>query len=435
MKKPGWIRAAAIGAAVAVMAGAAPISVLAQDEATELTIWSHWVEPDKKAWIEEVIADYTAENPNVTINIEWYGDKADLYTQLNAANQAGGENAPDIHTLDFRPLGHIPQQLNGWLLNLDQGLDTSHWDEGLLGAGTYDGGIWGLPIEAFGIWVWYDKTVFDDWGIQIPEDGRVDQALFDQIVAKAKENDMLVFGQGVQNLTNFAAHYPIGVALNMAGKDEVAAAVISGEKPYNDPAFVEALQVAVDQIHTDGFFNKDVPTLTLNEGAGLFFNRKAAMTAEGSWLPGWYKGQADDGAAPADVDLQIMRFPIFDGAVDDGVVQWGAGSGWGASAFTKHPDTVIDFFNFMSTPERAFKWIEMTDVPTGMVTEIPESASDLVRTQLAWQKDGPAISPAIYQVPAGDEEVAWNEGMVRFFADPNYTAQEFLDMMQSIREG
>ena len=46
----------------------------------------------------------------------------------------------------------------------------------------------------------------------------------------------------------------------------------------------------------------------------------------------------------------------------------------------------------------------------------------------------PAISPAIYQVPALDEEVAWNEGMVRFFADPNYTAQEFLDMMQDLRE-
>ena len=69
-----------------------------------------------------------------------------------------------------------------------------------------------------------------------------------------------------------------------------------------------------------------------------------------------------------------------------------------------------------------------------MMADIPETASELVRTQLAWQADGPAISPAIYQVPALDEEVAWNEGMVRFFADSNYTAQEFLDMMQDLRE-
>lgn len=434
MNKPGWMRAAVIGTAVALTAGLVPAGVFAQDEPVELTVWSHWGEPGKKQWIEEVIDDYTAEHPDVSVNIEWYGDKGDLYTQLNAANQAGGENAPDIHTVDFRPLGYIPQQLNGWLLDLDSELDTSHWDEGLLGAGSYDDGIWGLPIEAFGIWVWYDKNLFDSWGIEIPEDGRIDQATFDEIVAKAQENGMTVFGQGVQNLNNFAAHYPMGIALNEAGKDTVRDAVITGDKPYNDPAMVEALQVAVDQIQTDGFFNPDVPTLTLDEGAGLFFNGKAAMTVEGSWLPGWYRGQVADGAAPDDLDLKIARFPIFDGAVDDGVVQWGAGSGWAASAFTEHPDVVVDLFNFMSTPERAFRWIELTDVPTGMLTEIPETASELVRTQLAWQKDGPAISPAIYQVPALDEEVAWNEGMVRFFADPNYTAQEFLDGMQQLRE-
>jgi hypothetical protein len=182
------------------------------------------------------------------------------------------------------------------------------------------------------------------------------------------------------------------------------------------------------------WFNQDVPTLTLHEGANKFFNREAALTVEGSWLPGWLRGLQDDGAAPEDVDLQIMRFPYLEGAVDDGVVQWGAGSGWAASVFTEHPEVVVDFFNFMSTPERAFRWIEMTDVPSGMVTEIPESASALVRTQLSWQADGPAISPAIYQVPAGEEEIAWNEGMVRFFADPNYTAQEFLDNMQRLRE-
>lgn len=408
-----------------------PTTVVAE-EPIELTLWSHWGESGKGDWIEATIAAYEEQNPNVTIKVEWYGDKADLYTQLNAANQAGGENAPDIHTVDFRPYGHIPQQQNGWLLDLKGGLDASHWDPGLLGAATYDDGIWGVPIEAFGLWMWYDKTLFSEWGIEIPEDGRVSGELFDEIVAKAAENDMFVVAQGIQNLPIFAAHFPLGMALNDAGIDTMYNAFVTGDLPYNDPALVTALQTAVDRI--PGWFNPDVPTLTLTEGAGVFFQHGAAVTVEGSWLPGWLKTAVEDGAAADGFDLGMMRMPAYPGAVDDGAIQWGAGSGWAGSAFTKYPEVVTDFINFASSPENAFAWVEMTDVPTGMVTDIPDSASELVRTQLKWQQDGPTISPALYQTPAGDEEVFFKEGLSRFFSDSNYTAQEFLDEMQRIRE-
>lgn len=401
-------------------------------EPVELKIWSHWGEPGKQAWIESVIADYTAANPNVTISVEWYGDKADLYTQLNAVSQAGGANAPDIHTVDFRPLGHIPQQENGWLLNLKDGLDTSHWDPGLLGAATFDDGIWGVPIESFGIFLWYDKSLFAKWGVTVPEDGRITLEQFDQIAALAKQEGMFTVAQGVLNLTAFSAHYPVGMLLNDLGPDRIYDIVAEAKEPFNTPDLVAALQRIVDTLPTT--FNPDVATLNQREGAQIFFARKAAFTVEGSWLPGWFRDAKTQGGIADDFDLGVLRFPTLPEGKGDGVVQWGAGSGWGASVFTKHPDEVIDFLNFASSAEYGTRWVEMTDVPTGMSAPIPPEASELVRQQLAWQKEGPSISPAIYQIPAGDLEVFWKEGLTRFFADPGYSAQEFLDGLQKIRE-
>lgn len=419
-------------ATLCLTAGGTREAAVPKDTA-EIVVWSHWGgEPGKRAWIDEVVAAYQRQNPNVTFKFEWYGDKGDLYTQLNAVSQAGGRNAPDIHTVDFRPYGHIPQERNGWLLNLKDGLDTSLWDPGLLSAATYGGGIWGLPIESFGIWVWYDRKVFSEWGIEVPADGRVSWELFQVIQRKAAENNMHVIGQGIQNIPPFAAHFPVGMLLNYIGPDIVREAVITGERPYNDPEMVRGLQAVVELIPR--LFNEDVATLATFEGAGIFFNRRAALTVEGSWLPGWFGLVRADGAAPADVDLDIMRFPLVPNGRGNGVVQWGAGSGWAASVFTKHPDIVIDFFNFIATPERGTRWIELTDVPTGIAASIPASASELIRKQISWQQDGPAISPAIYQVPAGDEEVHWVRGLTRFFVDRNYTAKEFLDEMQRIRE-
>ncbi len=402
-------------------------------EPVELLIWSHWgVDPNKRQWIEEVVAEYEDEHPHVTFTIEWYGDKADLYTQFNAIGQAGGQNSPDILTVDFRPLFHIPQQQNGWLLDLSPGLDTTQWDEGLLGAATYDGGIWGLPIEAFSILMWYNRTQLSEWGFEIPDDGRISWEEFQQIAERARSEGMYVVGQGVQNITAFSAHYPMLYILNALGPDKVFDAIALGDLPYNDPEIVDALQAAVDEI--PNLFNPDVATLTSTEGAQLLFSGRAAFTVEGSWLPGWMAAAEAEGAVVEGMDLGVMRFPTLPDGRGDGVVQWGAGSGWGGSVFTEHPDVVIDFFNFMSTPERGTRWIELTSVPTGMAAPAPDSVPELTGLQLAWQLDGPAISPAIYQVPFGDEEVYWREGLTRFYADRSFTAQEFLDEMQRLRE-
>jgi ABC-type glycerol-3-phosphate transport system substrate-binding protein len=428
------IVSAGIGVNGAITPGEEPASdVSAAEEPVELTIWTIWgTVPDKRSWIEDVVAAYEQANSNVDITIEWFGDKADLYTQYNVVGQAGGANAPDILTADVRPLRHIPNQQAGWLLDLDEGLDRSHWDADLLGLSTYDDGTWTIPIEAFTFSLWYNASTLRDWGIEIPEDGRISWDLFMQIVEKASAEGLYTLAQGVQNAPHWAATYPMMYVLNALGPEYVTKVAVAEELPWNDAPLVEALQSAIDLIPS--LYNPDVASINETEGRQLLFSNRAVFVPDGSWLPSEMARARDEGSVVDGMDLQPARFPTPPVGVGDGVVQWSAGSGWAASAFTKHPETVVDFFNFLSTPEWGAEWIERTAIPTGIVTSPDAEVEQLTATQLARVADGPSTSPAIYQIPFGDEEVYWKEGMTRFFADPGFTAQEFLDEMQRLRD-
>ena len=414
-----------LGAVAAFAGSAAPV---------EITMWSHWlVEPGKAAWIKEVTKQYEESHPNVKFNLVSFGDKADLYTQLRALNQAGGKGAPDIHTLDFRPLFSIPWERSRWLLNLKGKLDESHWDKGLLGMASYNNGIWGVTVEAFGIFLWYDKKLASKLGLEMPKDGIVTLAQFDAMAQKARSAGLIPLVQGFQNLDAFASHWPVGMTLSCAGGEKALNTIAPWLQiyPYTDPEIVQCLERAVSLIPK--YFNPDAATLTNVEGWQRLAAGKGLFTAEGSWLPGRVMQAIEQGAAPPGFEVGALRFPTVPGGKGDGVVQWGAGSGYGASAFTKHPDIVVDYFNFMSTRQRGARWLELTEVPTGMVSDMPAKLPDILRTQMEFRAAGPVLSPPIYFTPSGDEEVFWRRGMSRFFADPKYTAKEFLEELQRLR--
>lgn len=427
-------RLVGIAFTLVVLAGTAPLLAHAGQAPVELTMWSHWlVEPGKAAWIKSVAQQYEQAHPNVKLNLVPFGDKADLYTQLRALNQAGGKGAPDIHTLDFRPLYSIPWERSGWLLNLKGKLDESHWDKSLLSMATYNNGIWGVTVEAFGIFLWYDKRMAAKLGLEIPKNGIVTLAQFEAMAQKAKAAGIYPLMVGFQNLDVYASMWPVGLLLSCAGGQKTLDTIAPWLKkhPYTDPEIVRCLEQAVSFIPK--YYNPDAATLTNVEGWQRLGAGKALFSADGSWLPGRVQQTIEQGAAPKGFQVGAIRFPTVPNGKGDGVVQWGAGSGYGISAFTKHADIAVDFFNFMSTRQRAARWLELTEVPTGMLADMPAKLPDILRTQVEYRTDGPVLSPPIYFAPKGDEEVYWRKGMARFYSDKNYQVKEFLAKLQRLR--
>jgi len=142
---------------------AAPSEPPAEGWSGELTIWS-W-----EGTLSQVVDDFVAANPDVTINLANVGTGNDHYIALQNAI-AAGTDAPDIAQVEYYA---IPQfAIPGHLADL-----------GPLGAGALEGtftpgtwnavrsgdGIFGLPMDSGPMALFYNETVFDEVGVDVPQ--------------------------------------------------------------------------------------------------------------------------------------------------------------------------------------------------------------------------------------------------------------------------
>ncbi|WP_413452843.1 sugar ABC transporter substrate-binding protein [Georgenia phoenicis] len=132
------------------------------EEGGSLTVWA-W-EPT----LEQVVEDFTAEYPNVEIDLVNAGTGNDQYTALQNA-MAAGSGVPDVAQVEYYALGQF--SLAGDLADLSA-----------FGAGELDGtftpgpwaavssgdGIVGLPMDSGPMAMFYNADLFEEHGIEVP---------------------------------------------------------------------------------------------------------------------------------------------------------------------------------------------------------------------------------------------------------------------------
>jgi arabinogalactan oligomer/maltooligosaccharide transport system substrate-binding protein len=160
-----------------------------------ITVWHQW-SGDYLTTIEEAFADYTAEHPNVTIDLS---KPEDTSNALSVAIPAG--EGPDIIGWANDQIG--TQALAGNIVALDDhGIDQAFLDSTYEPAAVrgviWQGKIWGLPESQEGIAFVYNKEMVD--AKYLPSD----PANFDDLLAKAMAfnedtGKYLVCNQGLGN--------------------------------------------------------------------------------------------------------------------------------------------------------------------------------------------------------------------------------------------
>jgi arabinogalactan oligomer/maltooligosaccharide transport system substrate-binding protein len=160
-----------------------------------ITIWHQWSGDYLKA-IEEAFNDYTAEHPNVTIDLS---KPEDTSNALSVAIPAG--EGPDIIGWANDQIG--TQALAGNIVALDDyGIDKAFLDSTYEPAAVrgviWQGKIWGLPESQEGIAFVYNKAMVDEKYLP------TDPMDFDDLLAKAKAfnedtGKYLVCNQGLGN--------------------------------------------------------------------------------------------------------------------------------------------------------------------------------------------------------------------------------------------
>jgi multiple sugar transport system substrate-binding protein len=116
----------------------------------------------------DVLAAYAAQHPDVEIVPEF--TDYDSYVDKLATEAAGG-NAPDMMSANGDIMGEYSRR--GVLRPLDEyvpdPIDLADYAEGTIIGNTIDGQLFGIPNDCIAPSLIYDTTVFEETGIEIPD--------------------------------------------------------------------------------------------------------------------------------------------------------------------------------------------------------------------------------------------------------------------------
>lgn len=254
--------------------------------------------------IQSIINAADAELDGISINTlptDW----GNYYDQIKAA-YAGG-TPPDVHVMhrhripEFAGLGALAE-ISGDLESA--GIDPNDWSPAALDAVSFNGGIYGVPMD-FHANLWHvNMDVMEEAGLV--KNG--------QPVLPSSPEELLAHAQQVKDATGKDylaadfAQFPIGVRLVLALMWQQNSNIFTedGTATINTDAGKNAV-TAITQLFDAGLAN---PQLNYADSQQAFLNGEAAILVNGTWVVDFYAAEA----AKAEVGLNnyyVADFPTL----------------------------------------------------------------------------------------------------------------------------
>lgn len=345
-------------------------SAVAQEDIT-LVYWSMWNETEGQALvIQDWIAAFEEAHPHITIEAVWNGRQ----NQTLVRTALGGGTVIDLVDQDADQIaGGLMRE--GMGLPLNDYLEMPALDEdvplkdvflpGTLDLFALDGEIYLLPYIYNTVQFWYNKGIFEEVGVEVPQ-------TWDEFLAV---NDALkdagyvpIAAEG--NEPFYATFYITNMVARIKGPGFLlqTAADPTGEM-WRDPVYLQTSQM-LRELWDRG----DIPEVTLGyvwpQGQNTLAFGESTMELVGSWLPIELANMVDE-----DFQWGGFNFPAVEG---------GEGSIHDVNALllsfmilkdTEHPDEAFEFLRFIMTKENQQK---MADESLVGVTRIGVPWSEVI---------------------------------------------------------
>jgi multiple sugar transport system substrate-binding protein len=146
----------------------------ALDTETTITVWA-WAPA-----VEQIAKDFEKEHPKITVKVVNAGTGNDQYVKLQNAIKAGS-GAPEVAQIEYYALPQFA--LSDSLADLkDFGFDSfaDKYTDSTWNSVNLNGGVYALPQDSGPMALFYNKAVFDQYGIAVP-------TTWDEYVAAAKQ--------------------------------------------------------------------------------------------------------------------------------------------------------------------------------------------------------------------------------------------------------
>lgn len=312
-------------------------------EALQVAIWDSNQEPG----IKEILADFTAETgikTEVTVTT-W----SDYWTMLSAAAQ-GGE-LPDVFWMHANE--SVRYMSNDMLLDLtdkiaaSDKIQTENYPEDIWDLYSLDDKNYAVPKDVDTIALWYNKTMFDEAGLEYPTADWTWEDMIDaaQKLTIVENGETVQYGYAMSS-DDYQAGYGNWIYSyggSMINYDPLSSGFDSAET-------IEAMELFDTLLKSGAMPSQEV--ISENSNDVLFSSGKLAMCTLGSWMLAGLKSN-DYVVANCDcVELPKssktgQRASIYNGL------------GWAAAANTDMPEESWQLIEYLGSEEAQIKQAEL----------------------------------------------------------------------------
>lgn len=329
----GALTACSGGNAGGAAAGSADDIEKALEAGGEITYWS-WT-PSAEAQV----AAFEEKYPNVKVNYVNAGTNTEEYTKLQNAIKAGS-GAPDVVQIEYYA---FPQfALSDSLLDLSSyGFADLEGDyaTGPWGSVDFDGKIYGLPQDSGPMALFYNKSVFDQYGIAVPTTWDEYYAAAQKLHA-ADPTKYITADTGDSGFTTSMIWQAGGTPFKTtgdAGTDVTIDLQDAGSKKFaqNWNRLIEGDLLSSTPSWSDEWFKG------LGDGS-------IASLVIGAWMPGVLESSVEDGAGK----WAVAPIPTYDGKP---ATAENGGGGQAVTKQSKNPALAAGFLKWLNNDEESLK--------------------------------------------------------------------------------
>jgi raffinose/stachyose/melibiose transport system substrate-binding protein len=233
--------------------------------------------PELEALAEESIERFEEDNPNIDVRreaISTEDQRAIIRTRL------GSVRSPDLFNYDTGPgfAGVLAEA--GLLYPLDRAYRKYEWPvyEWAKQRVSYDGVLSGVPANLQELGVYYNKDVFDNFGLKEPQ--TLHQ--LEHVAEVVRSNGMVPFAFG--NGEKWPAGHLFSMAVsNLLGPNGLDRALFRVGR-WDETEIIKAIDLMFREFAGKGYYPADVNAIPYADANTLFYTGKAAMDPTGTWL-------------------------------------------------------------------------------------------------------------------------------------------------------
>lgn len=298
-------------------------------EPVEISFW-HAMSGDLEKTLENLTNKFMEANPNIKVNLQNQSTYNDLQQKMTAT-LASPKDLPTLtqaypHWMINAMQDELLVDLKPYIENETIGSENyNDMLEGFKTASEIDGKIYGMPFNKSTEVIWYNKTLFDELGLEVP-------TTFEEFaqVAKTITEKKGIAGAGFDALNNFYTTYLKNKGVDFNSETDVTSAEsVEAANYYLDGIKEGYFRIAGTDMYLSGPF--------ANETLGMYIGSNAGE----SFVKQGVDGKFEIGVAP---------YPA------ESVMQQGTDLYMFSNATAEQRTAAFEFLKFLTSTENQITW-------------------------------------------------------------------------------